>query len=162
MPYGLRRGSSEERDSHFIIDGSWYAHEVLGDQKEASETDDDGFGTTPTPPPFEQNNDSADKIIVTDRSWFAHEALGDRKEEAAPEETEDNGGFGSSSSTFSFPKPSSFEKNSDGDKIIVTEGGPGGPGPGWDWDADPDNPYNWPAGKRWAQVAMAASFSCLA
>lgn len=160
MPYGLRRGSSEERDSHFIIDGSWYAHEVLGDQ-EASETDDDGFGTTPKPPPFEQNNDSADKIIVTDRSWFAHEALGDRKEEAAPEETEDDGGFGSGSSTF-FPKPPSFEKNSDGDKIIVTEGGPGGPGPGWDWDADPDNPYNWPAGKRWAQVAMAASFACLA
>jgi hypothetical protein len=32
----------------------------------------------------------------------------------------------------------------------------------WDWNTDPDNPYNWPAGKKWWQVAMISSFGFLA
>lgn len=32
----------------------------------------------------------------------------------------------------------------------------------WDWDKDPDNPYNWPTGRKWWQVAMISSFAFLA
>ena len=32
----------------------------------------------------------------------------------------------------------------------------------WDWNTDPDNPYNWPTGKKWNQVAMISSFGFLA
>lgn len=32
----------------------------------------------------------------------------------------------------------------------------------WDWDTDPENPFNWSASKRWAQVAMCTSFSIVA
>lgn len=30
-----------------------------------------------------------------------------------------------------------------------------------DWEKDPENPYNWPAAKKWHQVAMCASFGFL-
>lgn len=30
-----------------------------------------------------------------------------------------------------------------------------------DWESDPENPYNWPAAKKWHQVAMCASFGFL-
>lgn len=30
-----------------------------------------------------------------------------------------------------------------------------------DWEHDPENPYNWPAAKKWHQVAMCASFGFL-
>lgn len=30
-----------------------------------------------------------------------------------------------------------------------------------DWEQDPENPYNWPAAKKWHQVAMCASFGFL-
>ncbi|KAF3764832.1 MFS general substrate transporter [Cryphonectria parasitica EP155] len=32
----------------------------------------------------------------------------------------------------------------------------------WDWDKDPENPYNWPGRKKWAQVAMISSFAIIA
>lgn len=28
-----------------------------------------------------------------------------------------------------------------------------------DWEDSPENPYNWTTGKKWAQVAMCASFA---
>lgn len=30
-----------------------------------------------------------------------------------------------------------------------------------DWEQGPENPYNWPADKKWHQVAMCASFGFL-
>lgn len=30
-----------------------------------------------------------------------------------------------------------------------------------EWESDPENPYNWPAAKKWHQVAMCASFGFL-
>lgn len=32
----------------------------------------------------------------------------------------------------------------------------------WDWSKDPENPFNWPAGKKAMQIAMTASIALLA
>jgi len=33
--------------------------------------------------------------------------------------------------------------------------------PAWDWATDPNNPYNWPTGRKWAQVSMLCSVGFL-
>jgi hypothetical protein len=32
----------------------------------------------------------------------------------------------------------------------------------WDWNKDPENPYNWPAGRKATQIAITASIAFLA